>query len=102
MIDSLYLTLAAFHWPRANECGPMKRVFHVVRRDSAWMTGLPKVIHILARRHSGEGCERVAGNGLRSGPLLAERCLTCLKARRKSSCFFVPLLLHTAIADTLQ
>jgi hypothetical protein len=29
-------------------------------------------------------------------------CSPCLKAPRKSSGFFVPLLLHTAIADTLQ
>ena len=28
--------------------------------------------------------------------------MPCLKAPRKSSCFFVPLLLHTAKADTLQ
>jgi hypothetical protein len=44
----------------------------------------------------------VSARGFASSWRNPTRCLTCLKAPRKSSGFFVPLLLHTAIADTLQ
>ena len=55
----------------------------------------------------GEG-DVIAGDEMRTfspfGVLISSpgRCRSCLKAPRKSSCFFVPLLLHTAKADTLQ
>jgi hypothetical protein len=50
-----------------------------------------------------DGLGRMAlGNSSDLALHVGVRCVTCLKAPRKSSGFFVPLLLHTAIADTLQ